>query len=100
MDAVEQLGLADVRLQEAENVMSGYDLFLEFQYNQSGGFFSTLFMAIQLADFENLARLEKGFPEEVDAFRRWSHEGPAALAEKVTPDHPLLERLRRDENLE
>ena len=42
--------------------------FCDFMYNKSGSFYKTLFEAIFRADKYNLAKLKKGFPEEVDAY--------------------------------
>lgn len=46
----------------------------EWQYELSGSFYSSLFKAMSCADSINLARLEMGFPEEVEAFRRFCNE--------------------------
>ena len=46
----------------------------EWQYELSGSFYSTLFKAMSCADYMNLSRLEMGFPEEVEAFKRFSNE--------------------------
>jgi len=79
---------------------NGYDLYLEFQYRRTGDFYTTLFQAIHLADKKNTARLAQGFPEEVDAVRRWTREGPESLLEKCTPTHPLIERMKREYGIE
>jgi hypothetical protein len=39
----------------------------------TSSFFEALWEAISMADTVNLARLERGFPEEVHAFIRWAH---------------------------
>lgn len=79
---------------------NGYDKYLEYQYQQTGGFFTKLFKLIAVADGENNRRLALGFPEEVDAVNIWQSEGPEALQTKVTPDHPLLPRFREEYGLE
>ena len=80
---------------------SGYDRYLEYQYQQSGGFFTSLFQVIGRADPQNAAKLSKGFPEEVDALIIWRDgDGAAGLAKMVTPTHPLLFRLQEEYNLE
>jgi hypothetical protein len=53
--------------------MNGYDRFFDFQRGRSGSFFTNLFRAISVADHQNLAKLEKGFPEEVEAWRLFAH---------------------------
>lgn len=72
---------------------NGYDKYLEFQYGWSGDFYKALFRAISLADSDNSPKLEKGFPEEVDAYRIWSRVGANALLEKISSEHPLRERF-------
>lgn len=48
----------------------------EWQFGLSGHFFKNLFDAIANADLRNLEKLEKGFPEEVEAYRKFiSEEG-------------------------
>lgn len=46
----------------------------EWQYELSGGFYSSLFNTMSHADSFNLMRLSVGFPEEVEAFRRFGNE--------------------------
>jgi len=45
---------------------------LDWKSNRLGGFSSTLFDAISLADHRNLERLRAGFPVEVQAFLNYS----------------------------
>jgi hypothetical protein len=69
---------------------SGFDRYLEFQYQFTGDFYTMLFRAIGQADDRNLDRLAKGFPEEVEAHVTWTlgrrpvrpgrDEGPPATA--------------------
>ena len=79
--------------------MSGHDKYLEFQYRRTGGFFTTLFKAISLADSDNLPKLEKGFPEEVDAFKIWSRQGAEYLLPKISLDHGLRDQFMEEYNL-
>jgi len=44
----------------------------EYQYNMGGSFYKHLFEAIYRADDGNLERLERGFPEEVQAYKNYS----------------------------
>ena len=46
----------------------------EWQYELSGSFYSSLFKTMSCADSMNLSRLEMGFPEEVEAFKRFRNE--------------------------
>ncbi len=46
----------------------------EYLHNMSGHFYTKLFAAIAHADGENLERLGKGFPEEVEAYTRYTLE--------------------------
>lgn len=43
-----------------------------WQYRLHGDFHTALFNAIKTADQHNLARLERGFPDEVSGFRAWA----------------------------
>ncbi len=79
-------------------VKSGYDRYLEYQYGQSGDFFSHLFRAIMQADSKNTEKLRLAFPEEVDAYDLWAHHpnGVRLMAEQCSPDHPLLTNLKKE----
>ena len=49
---------------------NGFDRYLEYQFRRAyrmSDFFEALFKAMGHADTGNLARIEKGFPEEVEA---------------------------------
>lgn len=74
--------------------MRGYDLYLEHQFRHSGSFVALLFQAIEHADEENLDRLAKGFPEEVEAYKTWSRVGQEAFLEGCDPSHPLVRGIR------
>lgn len=76
---------------------NGYDRYLEFQFRQTGKFFTLLFEAISNADEINVELLRKGFPEEVDAVHAWQRQGQDALIGKCTPGHPLIERLQLEQ---
>jgi len=69
--------------------MTGYDRYLEFQFNWSGDFFTYLFRAISMADEFNLAKLAEGFPEEVEAYKTWTRVGQNAFLNKCSDSHPL-----------
>ena len=75
---------------------SGFDRFLEFQYHFTGDFYTHLFRAISQADDQNLERLAKGFPEEVEAHVTWTVQGVGPFVQGVTKGHPLLLYLLRD----
>ena len=47
---------------------------VKWQYSMLGGFKSALVLAIAKADTDNRARLERGFPNEVDGYRRFAEE--------------------------
>lgn len=47
------------------------------------GFFANLWEAIVQADDENLARLAKGFPEEIAAYQCWK---PGDLGRRLKED--------------
>jgi hypothetical protein len=47
---------------------------LKFNRGMTGSFMRHLFEALFVADEHNLDRLAKGFPEEVEAVRRWGNE--------------------------
>lgn len=72
---------------------SGWDRFIEFQYQFTGDFYTLLFRTIAQADGKNLQRLGMGFPEEVHAYKLWTQEGQEAFACHVTAGHPLLRNL-------
>jgi hypothetical protein len=46
----------------------------DWQYERSGSFFTKLFDAMSKADNTNLNRLGEGFPDEVEAFKRYRDE--------------------------
>lgn len=46
-------------------------IIVQWQYRLYGKFHTALFEAIIAADEPNLAKLERGFPKEVHAFRLW-----------------------------
>ena len=75
---------------------SGFDRFLEWQYQFTGDFYTHLFRAIAQADDQNLERLAMGFPEEVEAHVIWTTQGVGPFVEHVTKGHPLLLHILRD----
>lgn len=54
---------------------------IRWQYGLFGSFYGSLFDAIKHADRQNLVKLAKGFPTEVEGFLNWS-EGD--LNERLT----------------
>lgn len=79
---------------------NGFDLYLEYLYQQTGSFYTTLFTAIQLADSENLEKLSKGFPEEVIAFRTYRDQPIKYFTYQCTQSHHLLPRFKFENNIE
>lgn len=57
-----------------DNLTKGERFIFEWQYGMSGGFMRALARVITLADDINLARLAKGFPEEVKACKKFFYE--------------------------
>ena len=57
-----------------EQLTRGERFILEWQYRMHGGFFTALTDAICKADDGNLIKLGMGFPDEVDAYRKFSGE--------------------------
>jgi len=75
---------------------TGCDRYLEYQYGWSGDFYQALWLAIMRADTKNKARLAKGFPEEVEAYRLWSRVGVREFAEHCSPEHPLFAQFKKE----
>lgn len=73
---------------------NGFDLYLEFQFHQTGSFYTALFDLISHADPMNIHRLALGFPDEVEAYRVFTQVGLDEFLAKCTPDHPLIEQMR------
>lgn len=57
---------------------------VKWQYDFYGGFFKSLFECIARADSDNLARLAKGFPDEVQGFLLWTQGDLAETLEKAS----------------
>lgn len=72
---------------------SGYDKYLEFQFRETGNFYSKLFDLIAIADFEYIEKLRLIFPEEVDAYQTFTRIGQEAFLAKCTKGHPLIEQM-------
>ena len=75
---------------------NGFDKYLEYQYRQSGDFYTLLFRTIMQADTKNTARLAKGFPSEVEAYRVWSRVGVKEFVKHILPGHRLLSRFKEE----
>jgi len=80
--------------------MNGYDKYLEFQYRQSGHFYTALFETISKADEDNLELLSKGFPEEVDGFKIFTRVGVKEFLSHCSKDHPLKKMMHDGYGLE
>lgn len=50
---------------------------VKWQFGLYGDFYTTLWNAIKMADEENLGRLHKGFPTEVEGYLAWTRGGLA-----------------------
>ena len=79
---------------------NGYDKYLEYQYRQTGDFYTLLFRTIMQADTKNMERLSKGFPREVEAYLTWSRVGVKEFAKHVSPDHRLLSTFQKEYGLD
>lgn len=53
----------------SDSFTTGEKEYVKFQFGMSDGFYGHLWEAIAHADDDNLARMKKGFPEEVAAFQ-------------------------------
>jgi hypothetical protein len=47
---------------------------VQWQYDFAGGFTKALWTALTIADRNNLARLALGFPDDVEAYKKFSRE--------------------------
>lgn len=56
------------------NLNKGERFIYDWQYHMSGGFFGALADLLSRADDRNLSKLSEGFPDEVDAYIRYSRE--------------------------
>jgi hypothetical protein len=79
---------------------NGYDRYLDYQYGSGGSFFKALFDAIKQADYINLAKIELGFPEEVEAYKTWTRVGVEPFVDKLSPDHHELANFKAEYGLE
>ena len=50
---------------------AGEKAVIKFQFNMWGHFYTSLFETLQHADFINMEKLRKGFPDEVEGFLAW-----------------------------
>lgn len=76
---------------------NGYGKYLEFQFHRSGSFMTALFEAIVRADDENLARLAKGFPEEVEAHKTWTQISSEEVLRRAGEEHWIVRKIRSGE---
>jgi hypothetical protein len=74
--------------------MNGFDKYLEYQFHWSGSFYTHLFEAIQCADGNNLGRLAKGFPEEVEAYKVWTRVGREEFLAGCSQDHSIIRDIK------
>lgn len=63
------------RVLQSDVFTDGEKEYVKFQSGMLDGFYVHLWEAIAHADDESLARLEKGFPEEVAVFRTFKKGG-------------------------
>jgi len=56
------------------NITDGERDLIYWQYQKLGGFKTALWSAIEKADNQNMDLLAKGFPEQVEAYRRFTGE--------------------------
>ena len=80
--------------------MNAYDKYLEFQFRQTGSFYTQLFELIAVADDENLNRIAIGFPEEVRAYLSFTRHGVKDFISKCTPGHVLINELLFESDME
>lgn len=59
---------------QLENLTQSEEFIIKWQYQLLGGFKTHLAHAIAKADKENLARLEKGFPNEVEGYKNFTRK--------------------------
>lgn len=60
------------RILDSPDWTAGEKAVVEWQFHLHGDFMAALFEAIKVADTDNLARLERGFQDEVGGFRAWA----------------------------
>jgi len=53
---------------------SGEIKLCEYQKGMTGSFFTGLFKLMEIADGDNMERLQKAYPEHAKAFQRYRHE--------------------------
>jgi len=81
-------------------MINGYDKYLEFQYRQTGDFYTLQFRTIMQADTKNTNRLSKGFPAEVEAYLTWSRVGVEEFVKHISPNHRLLSTFKKEYGLD
>jgi len=59
---------------------------VKWQFRQIGGFMSALWAAICAADDDNLERLSRGFPTEVEGYTLWTRDSLAYRLRKAGLD--------------
>ena len=74
--------------------MNGYVLYAKFQLGILGDFYTHLFKAINFADKGNLARIEKGFPECVEAYKTFTRVGADDFFAAAPQDDPFVQRFK------
>jgi hypothetical protein len=55
-------------------VTEGESKLVVFQMGKAGGFVNALFNALMIADADNMDKLRRGFPEEVEAVRDYKYK--------------------------
>ena len=74
----------------------GFDRYLEFQFSQTGSFFTALFNAIKFADPGNLLRLNLAFPYEVEAYLVYTRISLQDFLARCSEGHPLIARMQSE----
>lgn len=73
-----------------------FDKYLEYQYQQTGGFYTSLFETISYADPIHLIQLNRSFPNEVQAYVTFTTKSLEEFVANCTIDHPLLPSFKQE----
>ena len=72
MKADESIATNDIhKALKSDNWTEAEKCVIRWQFRLYGSFYFQLFEAIQLADYLNIEKLRKGFPNEVEGFLAW-----------------------------
>lgn len=61
-------------MENVSDLTTGERFIVDWQYGRQGGFNTALAKAIMLADADNLEKLRKAYPEEVEAYEKYAHQ--------------------------